>query len=1385
MALGPKLHMLNAEGFRLWFQVYLPLFLPSINSRTFEIIPRNITCDSYQEIVQGCNNVFIHLTMRQTQYVFSFAKDYLRRHSSSGFSCVGSINDDRQWVEKNFGQFSVLSTYMDFVTLKNNFNGVQVADLLTPIQLSELAATPSQLRTKQDVTKVMSFISSDELAAFFDVVSPAVEIHQANYTEEVKSAFLQAIFDRGILSSPGINDTEFLLWLTVRLRPFLVNLPPSFVTPLFDIGTNRSCDNSQEMFTLLDTIHLTLSNTTQKEIFHSTILFLQGLTPLRCYEGGSFYVYLRRTFLSFGFPDLSMLMSLLPETRKAELLSTITTSELQQFLSQPNVIGNDPDICVLYNNYNNSLAFLEFEDVPDDVRMVTLPCFWPLALSSNSRSEADLWFNRRLRNYLNFVSKSLISSTEVQNASCLGFQKLVSVMGSNFTYNSSNFGRDDVYVTIRTYLSTGSQVRCFNASDPELNSTAWFVNNIGNFVTFITLDDLTTFLSTSETNVFLENQANLELFNNVALPTNVTEYYITQLFAFNPTFNPSLLPGFFLCSSEVPDSAYSAVDEADTILILSELEKFCNGTEDPVVTAALASNFKTITAQTFEALGKSSSGLTSSQITSVSPSVLISSLSTLSSVSTWNQEQAITIIESITASGFQIKTGSSLESLGTLIAGVPSRTIESISSAELLSVSQTPTFVSNMLTAPTVVQQTYVQKIISVDQRPATVVVNVPDAMATEIPLTNLVFSEQDVNISVINQKTWTSEQASIFFGVLSTTSFDIEELSPFVLQGFSCTSVQKMTKTRIQKLIHASRPRIGRAKVVLKESQLTCMYNHLSGNFSQNFRDYPADMLLFFENTDVQTTRCRSYFSAVGAADFSVVSSSLNKNTLLFSEARKCLGISGLNLSRDNVEVLGNMTCTLNSSYISNSDPLILEKLKACKGFSDSQVAAMETLLLSGNTIYGNATTWNQQTLRNLGTLPLYFTRNFWGRFTTAAKRRFLKTFMPQLRKAKTEKTKLKALFKQISGFRIKRGAGCTVGNITQVIVSDASFPFGYDLTQFDLCLDVPVLKDNLNSICEKVDDNDFQTIILRKLNEAYPSGVSDQNVQVLGSVSRVASLADISKWNIAIIDTLAALMKSEDGSWEAAKSKAIITKYLNTSGNSLGSAELNVIGSNLCSLDVSTLKTITADSIRNAKSLDVSSCSTEQKKVLYEISSTSFSSQRADAATYYTLIKGYLGGAPLASVLDLSTKNISMDIEIFKSLDPNVRARLNVTNVQGLLGTHLPDLKLFQADSVVQNWVNRQLQSDLDTLGLGLISNRTDPTTSSLSSNHTVTPPQGNTTLSGNTSVTTTSLTTAITTQKVVANTTSGGAEFTKHPTSIFLAALLTSVLQLLQHT
>lgn len=98
-------------------------------------------------------------------------------------------------------------------------------------------------------------------------------------------------------------------------------------------------------------------------------------------------------------------------------------------------------------------------------------------------------------------------------------------------------------------------------------------------------------------------------------------------------------------------------------------------------------------------------------------------------------------------------------------------------------------------------------------------------------------------------------------------------------------------------------------------------MYNLLNGTISQNFTDYPSDMLLYFKwvsfngfkgatglkkytftywfavfvsiyyrTKDIKPANCRSYYSAMGAADFSVASSVLNKGSLLLSEAKSCL---------------------------------------------------------------------------------------------------------------------------------------------------------------------------------------------------------------------------------------------------------------------------------------------------------------------------------------------------------------------------------------------------------------------------------------------------------------------------------------------------------------
>ncbi|MEQ2266006.1 hypothetical protein XENORESO_016322, partial [Xenotaenia resolanae] len=150
---------------------------------------------------------------------------------------------------------------------------------------------------------------------------------------------------------------------------------------------------------------------------------------------------------------------------------------------------------------------------------------------------------------------------------------------------------------------------------------------------------------------------------------------------------------------------------------------------------------------------------------------------------------------------------------------------------------------------------------------------------------------------------------------------------------------------------------------------------------------------------------------------------------------------------------------------------------------------------------------------------------------------------------------------------------------------------------------------------------------------------------------------------------------------------------------------------------------------------------------------------------------------GAPLTDIAALSTQNISMDVNTFMSLDINVITNLTVKNVRGLLAENLPDLKLFENDTVVQTWVNLQLQSDLDTLGVGLITNRASPTavtsSNTTGAHATVQTTTDGTVTQGNTNTTPTPSQPA---------TTSGVLELTRSPASVLLAALFTAVLQVL---
>ncbi|MGH0160513.1 UNVERIFIED_CONTAM: hypothetical protein FKN15_039547 [Acipenser sinensis] len=1279
--LSPAFPTFNSTVWEDWFQVKLVLLLPSINTDTLETIPNNISCDSYQAIIKGLDCVFKSLSPEQSQTVFTFCKNYLTQQSPEGFPCVNSTISTKDWMGRNLGRFSSIATFGDLRLLNRNFAILEDLDVLTLLQFTQLAATPGIVNTSEDVRKLMIFLNSSNSAQFFDVFIPAVQ--GRDLPNAVKTALLQGALDKGNLSAA--DDAVILRWLDTRLKPLLPALTPIQVPLLFIPLKNKNCSTNHQAVNILSSISVTLNEIVQKEVFSTILTTLKDPAPLRCYTNNSFLVYMNNTFLNFGsFLTLTSILSVAPETRAAELVNTVTPTELSEFLSVPERIDNSTLLTEVLKNYRQLPLFVEgFNgrtsqlNISKAIKSSILRAVWPTVLSTDSEAELDQWFTKRLIPYLEAFNKNLITSSDTLAAKCLPFRKMVQVLG-NSSSNYTDFDRKDVYGTINSYLSKGTKPKCFNATDPVLNSTAWFANYLGPFITFSSQSDINLFGSTEQLKIFADNPDNLKLMNNELIPQDVRALYSSLVFAQNAAFNISEICNNMLDSVNLLTSLGTLVQGLPSTTIESvSPDVAVNAAKDPafvqniikgpeVVQQIFVNKIITVSndpSTILQNIPNEMAGLIPLRLLTFSGSTF--NLEQIKNKQ-WKKEQASLFFDKVAITNtsydelpdsllcFAPDTGYSsvksaelqaltarllkacnktinpvldsvnlLTSLGTLVQGLPSTTIESVSPDVAVNAAKDPAFVQNIIKGPEVVQQIFVNKIITVSNDPSTILQNIPNEMAGLIPLRLLTFSGNTFNLEQIKNKQW-------------------------------------------------------------KKEQLSCMAYHVTANASpQDFTSYPVDMLLYYPYSQIPSENCQSYFKATGDAKFNVLSETSNKPAALIDSAKNCLGITGTRLSSENLNVLNNMVCILNGSYIENSDNLILEKLKKCEQLTGEQIASVQKVLFSGTTKYGNPSTWTQQTLKDLEELPLFLTSEFWSKFNKDDRKSFLKDFL------KDQKRSLKKeLFRQLGlARRARRAAGCTVGEVTTAKINEATFPIDYDETQFSLCLASNTVKDNLALLTGKVLVENYQTILLQKLKEAFNNNIPEDQLQLLGATSRVASVSDINSWTIATIDTLSALMKSEDGRWAADKSAAIITKYLGA-GKTLDAVALKAIGGeNLCSLSVNQLKNITAPNLRDAGALDISSCTPEKKKELYNTASAALISQRSDVLTYYNLIKPYL--------------------EIWLCTTP----KLTPNEVKTILGTNLGELKNRLQDPTIKAWSLLQQQSALNSLGITGLTGKPDP--------------------------------------------------------------------------
>ncbi|XP_073414801.1 uncharacterized protein [Dendrobates tinctorius] len=1285
----------------------LTVVLPEITLEQLTLVPQNISCDAYHVIIESLDSSLTHMVPGKPENVYkSFIKPYMTKSGS-----VCAQNSSSSFLEQNFGKFSQFANYSDLVAFNKNFSALEVLHVLT---LQQRASFSLELNSSSDPTTADAIVgtlhNTTDLYDFLKYINNGIFLKN---TSSLNSALSQALLNK-TFETVKANISTFTKsdWIQLLQGNLGAMIPEISSVQLSLIPTNISCDSYQSILGILDLNFPKMNSGNQQDIYKSLIKPYLSNKGSDCSQNLNSSAILKQNLGKFSqFANYKDLKAL--NVSGGEILSSLTKQQVVDFsldttinstvaagivgmiqnVSDVNTFLDSLNTAGFLNNVSSLSPYLSQALLTKSFQMLTQNL-----ISFNNSDWAQL-FQNRLSLVLPEISKDQLSLIP-NNISCASYQTIFHSLQSGFSkMNSKN--REDAYKSfIKPYLKKkGNAITCYNESNPN---ASWLVDNLGSYITYTSEEDLILFANESTLRTFANDHSCVELVTHLELPKD-TAIYFTSLLTSRASFNLSSLPDVFLCF--LTPSALVNLTAADTLEITKKINQQCyNNTggripaaptpEDVQVAISLVSRLDNFSADTLTNLGQSAVGLSMGQIDKISDGNLKSSLSSLSSVTGWNVGQARSIMEKLLNSNYQIED---LSSLGSLVTGLQSKKLQELNSSAVLNAVKDAQFASKLTGAPPALQNAFVMKIISANSTTSSVVKNVPASLASFIPKSFLLFKSEKPSLEDVNGKSWSPDQASMFFDDIANSTTDYSLLSSSVLQGFTCSTPAKISNSQVKLLGKAMKTN----NTNLSEDQLNCLSRQITkGGYTAELDSYPREVFLFLNSANYSSIgNCTEFYTKVGKANINVLSNDAKLRSSLLTKALSCMKISGPSLTDSDITVLGNLTCEMNASYIAGSPPGVLNQLSQCQSFSAEQQTAIQTLLSKDNSVFGASSTWTKDTLKSLGGISGFLTKDMLTNISSVS----FKAWMKEAIQASTlTKSQFAAIVTNLLSTRARRAAGCASGKeITASNVNDALLPLSYTPTELDACLGNDTLTNYLSVLSSKTFTDAQLTVLKNKLDALFSAGYPESVLINLGEISRVCGDADVSKWNITSVDTLSSLLSVYPSDTLA---QSEIGKYL-SSGNQLTAPALNVISSRyVCLLTSAQVQSMSSSAITEAKALDLSACSQAVKDAFYAQAKSAFQSESSQGSTYFNLIKSYLGGTSAADLKTLAATNPNMDIGTFVKLNPSAIMSLTVSNVKSLLGTNVEDLKTQATNSVISNWIANQKQTDLDTLGLGI---------------------------------------------------------------------------------
>lgn len=284
----------------------------------------------------------------------------------------------------------------------------------------------------------------------------------------------------------------------------------------------------------------------------------------------------------------------------------------------------------------------------------------------------------------------------------------------------------------------------------------------------------------------------------------------------------------------------------------------------------------------------------------------------------------------------------------------------------------------------------------------------------------------------------------------------------------------------------------------------------------------------------------------------------------------------------------------------------------------------------------------------------------------------------------------------------RGKEKTACPSGREVHTVDEDLVF---YEEWELEACVSGALLAEQMGRVNAVPFTNEQLAILKRKLDQFYPQGYPESLIRSLSYFFLEVTPEDIHKWNVTSLETVKSLLKVSKGRKMDPQVAALIARYV-VGGGQLDKVTLDMLASfhptYLCSLSPEQLGFVQEDVLWAVRPQDLDACHPLQMDALYH--KAHIACRNMSGSMYFARLKPFLGGASTEDLQALIPQNVSMDMATFKKLRKEALLPLTIAEVQKLLGPNLEGLKAEEGNSPVRDWIFRQRQNDLDSLGLGL---------------------------------------------------------------------------------